>query len=184
MQALLIHGLNGSPDKHWFPWLKKELESRGYEVIAPQFPLDEQNFDSWYSEYKKIAHKLSRDSIIIAHSMGVPFTLKIIEKALVPVSACFLVGGFFESLSNENKNHIIHSFVKDSFDFAAIKKNCKRFFIYASQDDDAVPLNLTLNLAKHLDEDPIIFEDAGHFRDTDGYSEFEDLLIDVLSLDN
>jgi len=183
--VLLIHGTNGSPDSHWFPWLKKELESRGYDVLAPQFPVDEnQNFDSWFAEYKKIASQLDRYSIIVAHSMGVPFSLRIIERSLIPFSAAFFVGGFFENLEEHKNKEIISSFTKESFDFEQIKKNCKRFFIYASEDDHNVPVEKSLKLAENLGEDPILYDDAGHFKKDDGYSEFEDLLVDILSLDN
>ena len=37
-KVVIIHGANGSPEENWFPWLKKELETKGIEVIIPQFP--------------------------------------------------------------------------------------------------------------------------------------------------
>lgn len=182
--ALFIHGTNGTSSNHWFPWLKKELESRGYTVIAPDFPIGpDQNFESWYSTFKSVASKLDRDSIIVAHSMGVPFALKIIERSLLPYEACFFVGGFFEPYNDDEDAKVTASFVSEPFDFAQIRKNCKRFFIYASEDDDVVHVKLSENLADNLNEDPILFDDAGHFTEEDGYTEFEDLLIDILSLD-
>ncbi|PIN81288.1 hypothetical protein COV13_01690 [Candidatus Woesearchaeota archaeon CG10_big_fil_rev_8_21_14_0_10_32_9] len=183
--VLLIHGTNGSPDSHWFPWLKKELESRGYDVLAPQFPVDDnQNFDSWFAEFRRIFSQLDRNLIIVAHSMGVPFALKLIEQNIIPVAGCFMVGGFFEQYEGDEDSEIDSTFVKENFDFETIKKNCKRLFIYASEDDDVVPVKYSKNLSEKLDEDPILFEDAGHFTEGDGYTQFEDLLVDILSLDN
>ena len=31
----MVHGWDGNPNNHWFPWLKKELEKRGFEVHVP-----------------------------------------------------------------------------------------------------------------------------------------------------
>ena len=38
MNFFIIHGIYATPEANWFPWLKKELESRGNEVIVPKFP--------------------------------------------------------------------------------------------------------------------------------------------------
>ena len=34
----ILHGTEGHPGENWFPWLKQELEQKGYNVIVPQFP--------------------------------------------------------------------------------------------------------------------------------------------------
>ena len=36
--VIIIHGTEGYPEENWFPWLKKNLEERGYNVTVPQFP--------------------------------------------------------------------------------------------------------------------------------------------------
>jgi len=33
-RVFLIHGWEGSPEEGWRPWLKKELEKRGFKVIC------------------------------------------------------------------------------------------------------------------------------------------------------
>jgi predicted alpha/beta hydrolase family esterase len=37
-KVYIIHGWEGSPTNNWFPWLKGELESKGFEVIVPSMP--------------------------------------------------------------------------------------------------------------------------------------------------
>jgi len=39
-------------------------------------------------------------------------------------------------------------------------------------------------LAEQFEDEPIIVEDAGHFTSEDDYDEFEDLLIDIISLEH
>lgn len=33
-----MHGWEGNPEKDWFGWIKKELERRGFSVVAPALP--------------------------------------------------------------------------------------------------------------------------------------------------
>lgn len=37
-QAYIIHGWGGTTTESWFPWLKKELKSRGFKVEVPAMP--------------------------------------------------------------------------------------------------------------------------------------------------
>lgn len=37
-EVLIFHGTGGSPKGNWFPWLKKELEEKDYQVFVPQLP--------------------------------------------------------------------------------------------------------------------------------------------------
>ena len=40
-QVLLLHGAYGNPDENWFPWVKGELESKGFLVQTPTFSTPE-----------------------------------------------------------------------------------------------------------------------------------------------
>lgn len=37
-RIFIIHGWGGTPKEGWFPWLKREFESKGFEVFIPQLP--------------------------------------------------------------------------------------------------------------------------------------------------
>jgi len=30
--------MGDGPNNHWYPWLKKELEKKGYDVFVPSLP--------------------------------------------------------------------------------------------------------------------------------------------------
>ena len=32
-RVYIIHGWEGYPEEGWFPWLKKELEDRGFDAL-------------------------------------------------------------------------------------------------------------------------------------------------------
>lgn len=47
-RAFLIHGWAGSPEEAWRPWLRDELESRGFEVKMPAMPDSEHpKMEAW-----------------------------------------------------------------------------------------------------------------------------------------
>ena len=35
-RVVMIHGWSGGTGDHWFPWLKDELEKKGYQVFVPE----------------------------------------------------------------------------------------------------------------------------------------------------
>ena len=37
-RVFVAHGWDGTPEEGWFPWLKNELETKGFEVHVPQLP--------------------------------------------------------------------------------------------------------------------------------------------------
>ncbi|PIP29922.1 hypothetical protein COU12_02115 [Candidatus Jorgensenbacteria bacterium CG10_big_fil_rev_8_21_14_0_10_54_38] len=37
-RVFIVHGWDGYPEEGWFPWLKRELEARGFEVHVPPLP--------------------------------------------------------------------------------------------------------------------------------------------------
>ena len=36
--VIILHGYTGRAEKNWLPWMKKELEKRGYHVETPNQP--------------------------------------------------------------------------------------------------------------------------------------------------
>src|SRR3989338_5682223 len=134
--AFIIHGAHGSPDENWFPWLKKELESEGYEVFVPAFPTPKkQELREWLRVLSKVEKSVNEDSIFIGHSVGVAFILSILEKISTPIKAAFLVSGFLGKLGNPDFDRINQSFTEKDFDVAAIKKKCKCVMLFHGSDD-------------------------------------------------
>jgi predicted alpha/beta hydrolase family esterase len=79
--AFIFHGTKGSPEENWFPWLKAELEKLNYNVFVPRFPTPEnQSIENWLAVFKKYEKYVNQDTIFIAHSVGCPFALDILEK--------------------------------------------------------------------------------------------------------
>ena len=54
MKVVIVHGKNTNPNEKWYPWLKKKVEEKNYECIAPILPnSDDPEIISWLNEIKK-----------------------------------------------------------------------------------------------------------------------------------
>lgn len=181
--AFIIHGSYGNSQENWFPWLKLELEKLGYNVYAPNFPTPKnQNLENWLKIFEAYKKHLNENSIMISHSLGVAFILNILENIDFKIKASFFVSGFIEPLNNPEFDEINKTFVDKNFNFEKIKNNCKKFFIYHSDNDPYVSLKKAENIAKNLNEKIILVSNAGHFNLQSGYDKFELLLEKIKNL--
>jgi predicted alpha/beta hydrolase family esterase len=179
--AFIIHGTEGYPGENWFPWLKQELERRGYEVFVPQFPSPPKvpaKIAEWFDVLKNYEQHINKDTILMGHSLGGIFTLRILEKLKHPVKAACLVGtpiGVRPILNYERDS----SFSGFSFDWESILKKAHHFVIFQSDTDPYVSLGNGEELAKKLNVKLNFVPNAGHFNSKAGYNKF-DLLLEKL----
>ena len=180
--ALIIHGAYGTPNENWFPWLKQELETRGYQVIIHQFPTpDNQRLPAWLAVAKTYFNQLNANSIVIGHSIGATFILRLLEQLNQPVAIAALVAGFISDLPDSNLNQINHTFYDQPFHWDKIISNAHHFLLYQSPNDPFVPMKHGEELADHLQQYIISIPNAGHFNKASGYHQFPQLLQDLLS---
>lgn len=174
--AIIIHGAYGTPREHWIPWMRAQLEQSGYAVHVPQFPTPEdQSLENWLAVFAEYEQYLDNDSIMIAHSIGVAFTLNVLERLNKPIKAAYLVAGFVGPLGLE-LDTINKTIADKEFDWEKIKANCKHFAVISSDDDPYVPLKKGQELAHRLGVDVTLIQNAGHFNARAGYTQFPELL--------
>ena len=71
-RAIIVHGWDFNPSMNWYPWLKRELEERVYEVIVPEMPnTEDPKINSWISHLKKVIKNLDRDTLLITTALDV-----------------------------------------------------------------------------------------------------------------
>ena len=176
-KILIIHGTQGHPKENWFPWIKENLEAFGHEVIVPQFPsppVVAANIDEWFDVFKQYEDIINGDAIIVGHSLGGVFTLRILEKLSAPIKAAIFVGTpvGIRPILNYDRDVAFSGF---NFDWDAIKKNAGRFIVYQSDDDPYVGLGNGEELASKLGVELDFIPNAGHFNTKAGYNTFEQL---------
>ena len=176
--AIIIHGTEGHPQENWFPWLKKELEERGYDVIVPQFPsppVVAAKIDEWFDVFNKLKDKVDENTLLIGHSLGGVFTLRVLEKLDHPVKAAILTGTPIGERPILNYDRDV-AFSGFDFDWTTIKQNAGRFVVFQSDDDPYVGLENGKKLAEHLGVDLNFVPNAGHFNAKAGYTQFPELI--------
>lgn len=177
-KVFIFHGTEGYPEKNWFPWLKEKLEAKDCRVFVPQFPSppgEPASVAKWFEVLKDYNQHIDKDTILIGHSLGGVFTLRILEKLQVSVKAAFFVGtpiGVKPILNYDRDN----SFSGFSFNWSTIKKNANHFVVYQSDNDPYVSLGNGKQLAKKLGVKLTFIPNAGHFNKKAGYTAFDDLL--------
>jgi uncharacterized protein len=165
LNVIVLHEKGLNPNSCWYPWLKKELEKREGTVHFPTFS-DEDYTGDWRGKIKEFLKFMDEDSMIIGHGEGIKIALKILETKSRTIAGTFLVAGHLDD---------------EQFDFENIKTKSDEFFVYESDNDKEVSAAKTDHLAAMVGETSLIIADAKHF---DEITEFEDLLIDIISVIN
>lgn len=175
--AFIIHGTGGNPESNWFPWLKRELEKLNFTVFVPKFPTPtNQSLENWLKIFEKYFSFIDKETIFIGHSLGPAFILSLLEKLNKPIKASFFVAGFTGKLNNSYFDHLNQSFSDKTFNWAKIRKNCKKFYVINSDNDPYVPLEKGEELAKNLHTKLVLLKNSGHINSESGFTSFEFLL--------
>ncbi len=180
----IFHGTEGYPEENWFPWLKQELEQRGYKVFVPQFPsppVVPAKIAEWFDVLKNYEQNIDENSILIGHSLGGIFLLRALEKLNHPIKAAFFVGtpiGVRPILNYERDS----AFSGFDFNWEEIKKKAQNFVVFQSDDDPYVGLDNGKELAKNLGIELSFVPNAGHFNKKAGYLKFDQLKDKVLRI--
>ena len=149
---IVIHGSYGNPNENWFPWLKSELEKLKCDVFVPKFPTPEnQSLESWRNVFEEYRQHINENTILIGHSLGPAFLLDLLESLDKPVKSAFFISGFLGLLGSSDFDKINKTFTDRNFNWEKIKQNCKKFYIYHSDNDPYVPIKKATELAEKLD---------------------------------
>ncbi len=116
--------------------------------------------------------KTNPDTILIGHSLGAAFALKLLERH--PVRAAFFVAPAFGETNNEF-TPLMHAMADQPFDWSAIRRNCTQTCIFHADNDPYLPMAKAEELAQHLHTTVTVIEGAGHFNAASGYTTFEAL---------
>jgi len=102
--ALILHAWYSKPNDNWYPWLKKKLEGKGYEVYIPDLPTMGTNLPDLKKQLDFVEKnfKLDKDTIVFGHSLGTLLAMRLAEK--YSFKKMFLVAGWdFNDLTFEHR---------------------------------------------------------------------------------
>lgn len=181
----IIHCWGGVPDYCWYPWLKKELEAKGFEVRVPAMPdTDFPKQKLWIPKMHEVIGDPSEDLILVGHSIGCISILRYLEtlKEGQKIGGAVFVAGFTDDLGFDE----IKNYFETPIDFEKVKSHCAKFVAIHSDNDSYVPLQQADILNEKLGADVIIKHEMGHFSgsvdDEKSCTELPDALEAVLKL--
>lgn len=178
---LIVHGSYGNPEGNWFPWLKQQLESAGGKVFAPRFPTpDGQSLTRWRKIAEAaLAHCLPRNTVLIGHSTGAIFVLRLAETTPEPFRAVYAVCPFARDLGLPEFDPLNATFINPPFDWKRTSRGARKIVCFAGNNDPYVPLACSQDIADNLDTQLIVVKKGGHLNAESGYHQFPLLLENI-----
>lgn len=159
--------------KTGFPGPKQKLEPLGCKVIVPQFPTPEnQTLENWFKVFSRYKKDFSTDSILVGHSLGGAFLLRVLERSSFQIKAAFIVAAPIGVLPIKNYDGD-KLFIGKPFDWERIRANCQKFFIFHSDNDPYVSLGNGRKLAENVGTKLIFAPNCGHFNKAAGFDRFD-----------
>ena len=130
--AIILHGISETPKSFWLPYVKRELEKKGYQVWVPQLPQKDNPDIKIALPYVLSNGKFTKNTVIIGRSSGGPLTLSILEKLNIQINQAILVAGFVLPLPVTGA---ANKMLQTKYDWKKIKQHVKDI-IFINSDND------------------------------------------------
>lgn len=189
-KVFIVHGWDGYPEEGWFPWLKKELETKGFEVRVPQMP-DAANprIEKWVPALAAAVGVTDEETYFVGHSMGVQTIARYLERLPenTKTGGAVFVGGYFKRLTSieEEGEEVVamaHHWLDLPPDLQKVKSRLPASVAIFSDDDPYVPLDNQDDFRDKLGSKIIVLSGRGHFSGSTGTTELpeaRDALLEI-----
>jgi uncharacterized protein len=158
-KALILEAWYSKPEDNWYPWLKKELEKKGYNVLLPNLPDQRTDHPDLRKqiEFIKSQKFLDENMVVIGHSLGAVLGMRLGEtfkfKKLITVA-----GWDYNDLCEGHK-----LFWKTMMNHKKIKENVKEIYCIGSDNDPYYTAISFEDTNNRLGGKFILVKGKGHF---------------------
>lgn len=188
-RVFIIHGWDGYPEEGCFPWLKKELENRGFIVFTPAMPEPlNPRIDVWVPFLKKQIGVADSNTYFLGHSIGSQTILRYLQSSSDNTEiggAAFLAPWVHltnEAYETEADKDIAKPWLETPINWDKVKSHCKKFIAVFSDNDPVVPLSDSEIFKKELGAKIVIENNKKHFSGSDGIKKLPSLLGAILEI--
>lgn len=188
-RLFIIHGWEGYPEEGWFPWLKKELESHGFQVQVPAMPNPvEPNIDSWVSFLKEQVGTPDYETFFIGHSIGCQTIIRYLESLPqdTKIGGAIFVAGWIhlnsKATEEEGADKIAKPWLETPIQWEKIVLHADKFIAIFSDNDPFVPKEDSKIFKEKLKAKIIIEHNKGHFSGEDNIKELPSVLNSLLEM--
>ena len=189
-RVFIIHGWEGYPHEGWYPWLKAELEKKGFEAFAPQLPdTNKPRIQTWISALAESVGTPDGNTYFVGHSMGCQTIARYLETLPegLKVGGAVFVAGFFKRLTGLEDDPDVQEtdrhWLEAPIDFVKIKSHLPKSIAIFSDNDPWVPLDNQDDFKEKLDSKIIIEHGMKHFTQNEGINELPIALESLLEID-
>lgn len=135
---VILHGWRSRAQSCFIPWLKKELEAMGHEVVALDLPNPFLPDVIEQAEYVLSKVKFDDRTIIVGHSLGSVVSYRILERINVPIRKLILVAGLIEPKFRDKERPLAKYLIDWKFNLAKIRKNVQEIVILEDKNDSII----------------------------------------------
>ena len=185
-RAYLLHAWGAAPEGAFRPWLKAQLERRGYEVEMPAFPdADHPRIEAWVPLLASRIGVPDEDVVLVGHSLGGQTALRYLSglEEGARIGAAVLVATPIVSIAqlDEEEQAIAAPWLADTIDYARVLRATKRLTAFFSDNDPWVPQENVLAARARLGDARVVVERAkGHYNVDDGVRTVPEVLNAIL----
>lgn len=184
-RVFIVHGWGGHPGENWFPWLKHELENRGFEVHIPQLPdADYPRIAHWVSTLTQAVGTLDNHTYFVGHSLGCQTILRYLENMDGKAGGAVFIAGFVLPLKglDAEETETFKSWASTPLDLAKVRQHLGKSVAIFSDNDQWVQVENAAEYEKHLGSKIIIEHEKGHYNEKAGFLELPLALQELLKV--
>jgi predicted alpha/beta hydrolase family esterase len=163
-------------DKHWIPWTRKELTSRGIKTEIPLMP------KPWYPDYKVFKkefekYEVTDNTVLIGHSCGCAFLVRWLGETKQKVSKLILVAPWKIPKKNDKFRKLFYKYPIDK----TIKSRVREIIMFTSDDEENDGKKSLKIFHEALGGKIIELKGRGHYLlSSMGTEEFPELLKEII----
>lgn len=163
-KALILECWYGKSTDNWYPWLKKELEKKGYKVFVPELPTMYTSLPDMQKQltYIEKNFKFEKDTLVFGHSLGCLLAMRLAEK--YKYKKMYLIAGWdFDDLTTEHR-----LFWKTPINHKKIKTNVKKIYCFSSDNDPYITAIQSADMCKRLNGVFVLINGKSYFSEKQG----------------
>lgn len=188
-QVFIVHRWGGSPEADWYPWLKSELEKKGFTVTVIKMPIPHTpEIKRWVETLRKTVKTPSINTYLIGHSIGCQTILRYLESLPnnTEIGGALFVAGWFKvtpaSISSAKDQKIAKPWLENQPSLEKVRSHVKKMIAILSDDDPYVPLIENKQEFERLGAKVIVEHDKGHYDEDTNCHELPSGLYALLEL--
>lgn len=186
-RVFIIHGWGGTPQEGWLPWLKKELDAKGFDAKVLEMPeTNVPRIFNWVPFLAQAVGQVDDQTYFVGHSMGCQAIIRYLESLPegIKVGGAVFVAGPLKSLvglEEEEKETGAH-WMDSEIDLEKVKSHLPQSVAIFSDNDQFIPPDNIEEYKKSLGSKIIQEHAKDHFSGSDGIDSLPSALEAVLEL--